>query len=27
VTAGQFGTITETRVPPRIVQLGLKYNF
>jgi hypothetical protein len=27
VTAGSFGTITDTRVPPRIVQLGLKYNF
>jgi hypothetical protein len=26
-TAGSFGTITDTRVPPRIVQLGLKYNF
>ena len=27
VTAGSFGTITDTRVPPRIVQLGLKYSF
>ncbi len=27
VTAGSFGTITDTRVPPRIVQLGLKYQF
>ena len=26
-TAGAFGTITDTRVPPRIVQLGLKYQF
>ena len=26
-TAGSFGTITDTRVPPRIVQLGLKLNF
>jgi hypothetical protein len=26
-TAGSFGTITDTRVPPRIVQLGLKYYF
>lgn len=27
VTAGAFGTITSTRVPPRIIQLGLKWNF
>ena len=27
VTAGSFGTITDTRVPPRIVQFGLKYYF
>jgi hypothetical protein len=27
VTAGSFGTITDTRVPPRIVQLGVKYSF
>ena len=27
VTAGSFGTITDTRVPPRIVQLGVKYYF
>jgi hypothetical protein len=27
VTAGAFGTITDTRVPPRIVQFGLKYYF
>ena len=27
LTAGSFGTITDTRVPPRIVQLGLKYYF
>jgi hypothetical protein len=27
VTAGSFGTITDTRVPPRIVQLGLKWYF
>jgi len=27
VTAGSFGTITDTRVPPRIIQLGLKYYF
>jgi hypothetical protein len=27
VTAGSFGTITDTRVPPRIVQLGLKWKF
>ena len=27
VNAGAFGTITDTRVPPRIVQLGLKYYF
>jgi hypothetical protein len=26
-TAGSFGTITSTRVPPRIVQLGVKYHF
>jgi hypothetical protein len=26
-TAGSFGTITSTRVPPRIVQLGIKYYF
>jgi hypothetical protein len=26
-TAGSFGTITDTRVPPRIVQLGLKVYF
>jgi hypothetical protein len=27
VTAGSFGTITDTRVPPRIIQLGLKMYF
>jgi hypothetical protein len=27
VTAGSFATITDTRVPPRIVQLGVKYYF
>ena len=27
VTAGSFGTITDTRVPPRIVQLGAKWYF
>ena len=27
VTAGAFGTITDTRVPPRIVQLGVTYYF
>lgn len=27
VTAGSFGTITDTRVPPRIVQLAIKYYF
>jgi hypothetical protein len=27
VTAGSFGTITDTRVPPRIVQFGVKYYF
>ena len=27
VTAGSFGTITDTRVPPRIIQLGAKYYF
>jgi hypothetical protein len=27
LTAGSFGTITDTRVPPRIVQLGIKYYF
>ena len=27
VTNGSFGTITSTRVPPRIVQLGVKYHF
>ena len=27
VNAGSFGTITDTRVPPRIVQLGIKYYF
>ena len=27
VTAGSFGTITETRVPPRIIQLGAKWYF
>lgn len=27
VTAGSFGTITDTRVPPRIVQFGIKYYF
>jgi hypothetical protein len=27
VTAGSFGTITDTRVPPRIVQLGVKWYF
>jgi hypothetical protein len=27
VNAGSFGTITDTRVPPRIVQLGVKYYF
>ena len=27
VTAGSFGTITDTRVPPRIVQLGVKLYF
>ena len=27
VTAGSFGTITGTRVPPRTIQLGLKYYF
>ena len=26
-TSGSFGTITDTRVPPRIVQLGIKYYF
>jgi hypothetical protein len=26
-TAGSFGTITETRVPPRIIQLGAKWYF
>jgi carboxypeptidase family protein/TonB-dependent receptor-like protein len=26
-TAGSFGTITDTRVPPRIIQLGVKYYF
>ena len=26
-TAGSFGTITDTRVPPRIVQLGMKLYF
>jgi hypothetical protein len=26
-TSGSFGTITDTRVPPRIVQLGAKYYF
>jgi hypothetical protein len=27
VTAGSFGTITDTRVPPRIIQLGAKWYF
>ena len=27
VNAGSFGTITDTRVPPRIVQFGIKYYF
>jgi len=27
VTAGSFGTINDTRVPPRIVQLGMKWYF
>ena len=27
VTAGSFGTITGTRVPPRTIQLGIKYYF
>ena len=27
LTSGSFGTITDTRVPPRIVQLGLKLYF
>jgi hypothetical protein len=27
LTAGSFGTITDTRVPPRIIQFGLKYYF
>jgi hypothetical protein len=27
VTAGSFGTITDTRVPPRIIQLGVKMYF
>jgi hypothetical protein len=27
VAAGSFGTITETRVPPRIIQLGVKWYF
>src|SRR5262249_7221642 len=27
VTAGSFGTITDTRVPPRIIQLGMKLYF
>ena len=26
-TSGSFGTITDTRVPPRIIQLGVKYYF
>jgi hypothetical protein len=26
-TAGSFGTITDTRVPPRIIQLGVKWYF
>lgn len=26
-TAGSFGTITGTRVPPRTIQLGVKYYF
>ena len=26
-TSGSFGSITETRVPPRIIQLGVKYYF
>ncbi len=27
LTSGAFGTITDTRVPPRIVQLGMKFYF
>jgi hypothetical protein len=27
VTAGSFGTITDTRVPPRIIQFGVKFDF
>lgn len=27
VTGGTFGTITDTRVPPRIMQLGAKWYF
>jgi len=27
LTAGSFGTITDTRVPPRTMQLGVKYYF
>ena len=27
MTSGSFGSITDTRVPPRIVQLGLKMHF